>query len=713
MNKGNLAAKKSAVNSVKSNTNHRSDLWGNQEIHIVDTVEKCKEVVKQLRLHTNKYNVIGIGCNTRNFNQKFALILLASYLGSCALIRLHSLDKIPRELWKFLEDKNIVKVGVNVAEIAINLSKCGLYVASILDLRYLAQQCNYPPESLALLSASHLKVVLIENHRLERKHWTKPTNKLDIQNVEYAAKSVRVAIELFKKFENEIKSKNLYHVHDLRHRVQMFINKNCKPHFNHIYQKKKENENQTTETVNVNVAQNDKPRNREIHVISNVEECRAVMKKLRAHCKKYNVLGLTCKYESTKGSVNLLQLASHCGLCALFRLRTFDKFPVELQEILEDKNILKVGHRVSFHVDKLEGDYGFCVASAIDLRYLAKECEYPADDLELLSNTCLNFDLKTLDWRVLSSDWKYISLREEIDYAAKIVHATIDLFKFFEKKLVAEKYLGNRTKFFDELCLAHLKEEIQYSTLPPQEIRIVSNAAECQSVVERLRIHCDRYNVLGFDCEWNTPGGRKVALLQLATYRGLCALIRLCKMKTIPVELQAILEDENILKVGIMPHKDGNRLGNNYRVEVSGILDLKHLAKKCKCKAEGIRSLSEEVLNVKLDYKKRGRISREIHKSWENDKLNDENIQYAANDGHVAIELFKKFQQKLMSTNHSDDQTKDVKQFIDKHCASHLKKKAKPKQKKTAKTKQKIASFGHLNVQKGIQTHPKIFAICT
>lgn len=47
------------------------------------------------------------------------------------------------------------------------------------------------------------------------------------------------------------------------------------------------------------------------------------------------------------------------------------------------------------------------------------------------------------------------------------------------------------------------------------------------------------YNVLGFDCEWvSTTRRGPVALLQLATHRGVCALIRLSHMDIIPLELQ-------------------------------------------------------------------------------------------------------------------------------------------------------------------------------
>lgn len=60
--------------------------------------------------------------------------------------------------------------------------------------------------------------------------------------------------------------------------------------------------------------------------------------------------------------------------------------------------------------------------------------------------------------------------------------------------------------------------------------------------------HCDEYNVLGFDCEWVTAGGarRPVALLQLASHRGLCALIRLSHLQMIPSELKvSINKNEN------------------------------------------------------------------------------------------------------------------------------------------------------------------------
>lgn len=64
-------------------------------------------------------------------------------------------------------------------------------------------------------------------------------------------------------------------------------------------------------------------------------------------------------------------------------------------------------------------------------------------------------------------------------------------------------------------------------------------------ILNNLCRHCDEFGVLGFDCEWVTVGGarRPVALLQLASHRGLCALIRLSNLQTIPSELKVFLFD--------------------------------------------------------------------------------------------------------------------------------------------------------------------------
>lgn len=211
--------------------------------------------------------------------------------------------------------------------------------------------------------------------------------------------------------------------------------------------------------------------------------------------------------------------------------------------------------------------------------------------------------------------------------------------------------------------------------------------------------HCTEYKVLGFDCEWVTVGGarRPVALLQLASHRGLCALFRLCHLQRIPPELkvryygltnkfddkavtdencpiffsrfasQEILEDENILKVGVEPSGDASYLAKDFNICVASTLDLRFLALQSQCRAGGLAKLSDEHLNVKLDKDWRIRCS-----DWEANTLSSAQVAYAAKDAHVAVELFKVFADKLKPRSFWQDTKKYLDDIIDEYCFSYL-----------------------------------------
>lgn len=188
-----------------------------------------------------------------------------------------------------MEDEHIVKacvnqVGENTIDVAVKLTEYGVYVASILDLRYLAQACNYRPNKLSILSREHLKIQLADHYlRLDRRRWRDRTINLDVRNIDYAAKIVRVAIELFKKFENELMSKKLANTPN---DVQTFINEYCKPHLNQVYPNhiKKESLNQT-------IAAADQQKNvltsQKVQIISNTKECQQVVGILRQYAINY------------------------------------------------------------------------------------------------------------------------------------------------------------------------------------------------------------------------------------------------------------------------------------------------------------------------------------------------------------------------------------------------------------------------------------------
>ncbi|XP_053680516.1 exonuclease 3'-5' domain-containing protein 2 [Anopheles nili] len=193
--------------------------------------------------------------------------------------------------------------------------------------------------------------------------------------------------------------------------------------------------------------------------------------------------------------------------------------------------------------------------------------------------------------------------------------------------------------------MSRLKAMNQRDPLRGQQVHIINTTHDCRTIVEKLQKHCQEYNVLGFDCEWVSDQGKRrpVALLQLASHRGLCALIRLCTINRIPQELYDLLNDDNIIKVGVSPYEDARVLRDDYRLKVESTLDLRFMAERAGLEPLGIARLANEVLGITLDKHWKVRCS-----DWESPELSDRQIKYAASDAHVAVELFKKLSFKLV-----------------------------------------------------------------
>lgn len=129
--------------------------------------------------------------------------------------------------------------------------------------------------SLGDLSKEYLKIELAENNRLKRDKWKKKRIDPKSRDIEYAAKTVRVAIELFKYFANESANE-----------LQSFINGNCKPHLNHIYRYESEEGDQKQETNGADdqstVRKNEFVPN-QVHLISNSRKCRNILQQFRKY----------------------------------------------------------------------------------------------------------------------------------------------------------------------------------------------------------------------------------------------------------------------------------------------------------------------------------------------------------------------------------------------------------------------------------------------
>lgn len=73
-----------------------------------------------------------------------------------------------------------------------------------------------------------------------------------------------------------------------------------------------------------------------------------------------------------------------------------------------------------------------------------------------------------------------------------------------------------------------------------------------------------------------------VSLLQMASSRGLCILVRLPRLvasgQTLPKTLLDIMADSSVLKVGVGCWEDACKLLHDYGLQVKGSMDLRYLA---------------------------------------------------------------------------------------------------------------------------------------
>lgn len=145
--------------------------------------------------------------------------------------------------------------------------------------------------------------------------------------------------------------------------------------------------------------------------------------------------------------------------------------------------------------------------------------------------------------------------------------------------------------------------------------------------------------IIGFDTETRpsfTSGMmNKVALLQLST-DDVCFLIRLNK---IPLDkaLIAILQNENIAKVGAAVQNDIAALNALRRFKARGFIDLQNEVGRFGIEDRSLRKLSGIIIGKKVS--KAQRLS-----NWEAQTLTPQQQQYAATDAWVCIELLRRLQ---------------------------------------------------------------------
>lgn len=163
------------------------------------------------------------------------------------------------------------------------------------------------------------------------------------------------------------------------------------------------------------------------------------------------------------------------------------------------------------------------------------------------------------------------------------------------------------------------------------KIFLIDNEEKLRKAVERLRYE----KILGFDTE-TRPCFKKgmaynVALIQLATPDN-CYLFR-TNLIGYPKELLAILEDHNILKVGLSIHDDFLNLRKVAEFEPQGFIDLQPFVKNFKIADNSLSRIYGILFGQRIC--KGQRLT-----NWEASELTESQQKYAALDAFACIRIY-------------------------------------------------------------------------
>lgn len=184
------------------------------------------------------------------------------------------------------------------------------------------------------------------------------------------------------------------------------------------------------------------------------------------------------------------------------------------------------------------------------------------------------------------------------------------------------------------------KEEI--NDLPlisfPGKIKLITNEEQSLKAIEEL----SNATVLGFDTECR-PSFKKgeyynVSLLQLST-ESTAYLFRLNKI-TLRDEIRGLLANPSIKKVGVAISNDIKELQVLSHFEPGGFVEIADLAKELKIVKLGLRSLAGILLGKRLS--KKAQVS-----NWAAPRLTDMQIDYAATDAWISLEIYKSLSEHL------------------------------------------------------------------
>jgi len=153
----------------------------------------------------------------------------------------------------------------------------------------------------------------------------------------------------------------------------------------------------------------------------------------------------------------------------------------------------------------------------------------------------------------------------------------------------------------------------------------------------KVKLELERHEIVGFDTETRPSFKRgqiyKVALLQLAVPNKVF-LIRL-HHTGLPDEIISIFENPKIIKAGVAIHDDIKSLQKVNKFSPASFVELATLARTSGLQVESVKKLAGLLLGI--------RISKSAQTSnWEAPTLTEKQIDYAATDAWVCLEIYSK-----------------------------------------------------------------------
>lgn len=188
--------------------------------------------------------------------------------------------------------------------------------------------------------------------------------------------------------------------------------------------------------------------------------------------------------------------------------------------------------------------------------------------------------------------------------------------------------MGNNTSITKEAMA-----ELPIKEFAGQALTVI-NLEQAEIAVRQIR---EARTLVGFDTETRPSFQKgvtyKVCLVQLSVGQT-CYLFRLNKIKELPACLKELLEDPDVVKVGLSTPDDFKNLGKWCEIKPRGFIELQQLVKSYGITDMSLAKIYALLFGQKLS--KRQRLT-----NWEADQLNMKQLAYAALDAVACVEIYE------------------------------------------------------------------------